>query len=84
MTNGGSAPRMLCLDDYFMTEIEKTETDPESGKKITKMVSICQQNEKNSECEFKVIPRIPYLRQNPGFKKEKIQLHLNVFYRKIY
>lgn len=39
MENGGSAPRMLCLDDYFMVEGEKTERDPESGKTIKVKVS---------------------------------------------
>ncbi|CAG2247265.1 YLPM1 [Mytilus edulis] len=36
--HGGGAPRMLCLDDYFMTEVEKTEKDPETGKKVKKKV----------------------------------------------
>lgn len=31
---------MLCLDDYFMTEVEKTEKDPETGKKVKKNVRI--------------------------------------------
>ncbi|XP_022097864.1 uncharacterized protein LOC110983167 isoform X2 [Acanthaster planci] len=31
---GGQVPRMLCLDDYFMTEVERMETDPETGKKF--------------------------------------------------
>ncbi|CAJ0949364.1 unnamed protein product [Ranitomeya imitator] len=35
---GGSAPRVLSLDDYFMTEVEKVEKDPESGKKVVKKV----------------------------------------------
>ena len=39
MANGGSAPRMLCLDDYFMTEVEKTVRDPDSGKMVKKTVS---------------------------------------------
>lgn len=33
---GGSAPRILSLDDYFMVETETEETDPESGRKVTK------------------------------------------------
>ena len=37
--NGGTAPRMLCLDDYFITEVEKIVND-DSGKKVKKMVSI--------------------------------------------
>ena len=32
--NGGSAPRMLCLDDYFMLESEKVKKDPETGKNV--------------------------------------------------
>ncbi|KAK3093812.1 hypothetical protein FSP39_020514 [Pinctada imbricata] len=36
--HGGGAPRMLCLDDYFMVEQEKTERDPETGKKVKKKV----------------------------------------------
>ncbi|XP_077862500.1 YLP motif-containing protein 1-like [Saccoglossus kowalevskii] len=33
-----SNPRMLCLDDYFMTEVDKSERDPETGKQIRKKV----------------------------------------------
>ena len=40
MANGGTAPRMLCLDDYFVVEVEKVVTDPETGKKIKRMVSV--------------------------------------------
>jgi len=40
VANGGTAPRMLCLDDYFVVEVEKVVTDPESGKKVKKMVII--------------------------------------------
>ena len=36
---GGSAPRILALDDYFMVEVEKEEKDPETGRKvITKVI----------------------------------------------
>ncbi|XP_066463773.1 YLP motif-containing protein 1 isoform X2 [Eleutherodactylus coqui] len=35
---GGSAPRVLSLDDYFMTEVEKVDKDPESGKKVIRKV----------------------------------------------
>jgi len=38
VANGGTAPRMLCLDDYFVVEVERVVTDPESGKKVKKMV----------------------------------------------
>ncbi|XP_041468009.1 YLP motif-containing protein 1-like isoform X2 [Lytechinus variegatus] len=34
--NRGPSPRMLCLDDYFMSEKEKTEKDPETGKMVKK------------------------------------------------
>nr|DBA14581.1 TPA: hypothetical protein GDO54_005528 [Pyxicephalus adspersus]DBA14582.1 TPA: hypothetical protein GDO54_005528 [Pyxicephalus adspersus] len=36
--HGGSAPRVLSLDDYFITEVEKVEKDPESGKKVKRKV----------------------------------------------
>nr|CAD7412961.1 unnamed protein product [Timema cristinae] len=35
---GGSAPRILSLDDYFMVEVEKEDKDPETGRKITTKV----------------------------------------------
>ncbi|KAL0967067.1 hypothetical protein UPYG_G00247400 [Umbra pygmaea] len=31
---GGAPPRVLGLDDYFMTEVEKMEKDPETGKRF--------------------------------------------------
>ncbi|KAL7888676.1 hypothetical protein AOLI_G00036500 [Acnodon oligacanthus] len=31
---GGAPPRVLGLDDYFMTEVEKEERDPDTGKRI--------------------------------------------------
>lgn len=31
---GGAPPRVLSLDDYFMTEVEKVRKDPESGKNV--------------------------------------------------
>ncbi|XP_058235743.1 YLP motif-containing protein 1 isoform X1 [Hemibagrus wyckioides] len=31
---GGAPPRVLGLDDYFMTEVEKEEKDPDTGKRI--------------------------------------------------
>lgn len=39
VANGGTAPRMLCLDDYFMVETEKMVEDAETRKKTKKMVS---------------------------------------------
>ena len=39
MSKGGGAPRMLCLDDYFMIEVDKIEKDPDSGKRMKKKVS---------------------------------------------
>ena len=35
---GAHAPRILALDDYFLMEVEKTEKDPDTGKKIKKKV----------------------------------------------
>jgi len=35
---GGQAPRILSLDDYFMTEVTKTEIDPETNKMVEKKV----------------------------------------------
>ncbi|XP_070705299.1 YLP motif-containing protein 1 [Pempheris klunzingeri] len=31
---GGAPPRVLVLDDYFMTEVEKVEKDPDTGKRV--------------------------------------------------
>ncbi|XP_011610360.2 YLP motif-containing protein 1 isoform X3 [Takifugu rubripes] len=31
---GGAPPRVLVLDDYFMTEVEKVEKDPDTGRKV--------------------------------------------------
>ncbi|XP_028296052.1 YLP motif-containing protein 1 isoform X2 [Gouania willdenowi] len=31
---GGAPPRVLVLDDYFMTEVEKTQKDPDTGKRV--------------------------------------------------
>ncbi|XP_056619828.1 YLP motif-containing protein 1 isoform X3 [Triplophysa dalaica] len=31
---GGAPPRVLGLDDYFMTEVEKVEKDPDTGKRV--------------------------------------------------
>lgn len=30
---------MLCMDDYFMVEVEKVEKDPETNKMVKKKVS---------------------------------------------
>ena len=38
MSNGGVSPRMLCLDDYFMVDVDKTEKDPETGKMVKRTV----------------------------------------------
>jgi len=37
---GGQAPRILSLDDYFMTEVTKIEIDPESNKKVERKVTL--------------------------------------------
>lgn len=31
---GGVPPRVLCLDDYFMQEVEVNDLDPDTGKKV--------------------------------------------------
>lgn len=31
---GGVPPRVLCLDDYFMQEVEVNDVDPDTGKKV--------------------------------------------------
>lgn len=31
---GGSAPRILNIDDYFTTDIDEEKTCPETGKKV--------------------------------------------------
>ncbi|KAM9840266.1 uncharacterized protein ylpm1 [Aulostomus maculatus] len=35
---GGAPPRVLVLDDYFMTEVEKVEKDPDTGKRVKNKV----------------------------------------------
>lgn len=35
---GGQAPRILSLDDYFMTEVTKMEIDPETNQKVERKV----------------------------------------------
>lgn len=31
---GGAPPRVIVLDDYFMTEVEKVEKDPDTGRRV--------------------------------------------------
>ena len=38
MNYGAPAPRLLSLDSYFLTEVEKMERDPETGRRVKKMV----------------------------------------------
>ncbi|CAJ1078091.1 YLP motif-containing protein 1 isoform X3 [Xyrichtys novacula] len=35
---GGAPPRVLVLDDYFMTEVEKVQKDPDTGKRVKNKV----------------------------------------------
>ncbi|XP_076004812.1 uncharacterized protein ylpm1 isoform X2 [Genypterus blacodes] len=37
---GGAPPRVLVLDDYFMTEVEKVEKDPDTGKRVKRKVLV--------------------------------------------
>ena len=32
------APRLLSIDSYFLTEVEKTEKDPETGRRVKRRV----------------------------------------------
>lgn len=32
--NGGSAPRILSMDDYFMSETEVSIEDPDTGRRV--------------------------------------------------
>lgn len=36
---GGAPPRVLVLDDYFMTEVEKVEKDPDTGRRVKTKVN---------------------------------------------
>jgi pantothenate kinase-related protein Tda10 len=38
--NGGNAPRILSLDDYFMAEVEKEVQDPETGRRVKSKVPL--------------------------------------------
>jgi len=42
---GGAPPRVLVLDDYFMTETEKVQKDPDTGKRVKNKVSDIQQRQ---------------------------------------
>ncbi|XP_063758061.1 YLP motif-containing protein 1 isoform X2 [Eleginops maclovinus] len=35
---GGAPPRVLVLDDYFMTEVEKVEKDPDTGRRVKRKI----------------------------------------------
>lgn len=37
--NGGNPPRILSLDDYFMTEVETDVQDPETGRRVKSKVN---------------------------------------------
>lgn len=39
MDCGGAPPRVLGLDDYFMTEVEKVKKDPDTGRGVKTKVS---------------------------------------------
>lgn len=46
---GGAPPRVLVLDDYFMTEVEKVEKDPDTGRRVKRKVSLtCSKTSENS------------------------------------
>ncbi len=58
MSNGGSAPRILSIDDYFMTEHDVTVKDSDTGRTTTKTVHVTpnwtvpQQESMNYDKEF--------------------------------
>ncbi|MQL70616.1 hypothetical protein Taro_002941, partial [Colocasia esculenta] len=55
--NGGNAPRIHCMDDYFMTEVEKVEeSDGSKGKKqITrKVMEFCYEPEMEERSGYEV------------------------------
>lgn len=37
-SQGGATPRILSLDPYFLTEVEKTEKDPDTGRRVKRKV----------------------------------------------
>lgn len=43
---GGTPPRVLVLDDYYMTEVEKVEKDPDTGRRVKTKVSLTRLNNK--------------------------------------
>lgn len=50
MECGGAPPRVLVLDDYFMTEVEKVEKDPDTGRRIKTKVSF--QNKEKRRVQY--------------------------------
>lgn len=38
ISHNAPAPRLLSLDSYFLSEVEKTEKDPETGRRVKKRV----------------------------------------------
>ena len=38
--NGGAAPRVMSIDDYFMVENDKMEKDPDTGRIVKKTVRV--------------------------------------------
>ena len=38
VAQGGAAPRLMSIDDYFVVENEKMEKDPDTGKIVKKTV----------------------------------------------
>lgn len=45
MENGGKAPRILSLDNYFITEVEKKEKDPVTGAQKTVTSTVYEYDE---------------------------------------
>lgn len=58
---GGAPPRVLVLDDYFMTEVEKVEKDPDTGRRVKNKVSpTCNNNSSAAKVVLKSAWHIYY------------------------
>jgi YLP motif-containing protein 1 len=42
---GGSSPRILCLDDYFMTEVDEITKCPDTGRRIVQKKTVYEYEE---------------------------------------
>ncbi|XP_022180769.1 uncharacterized protein LOC111040974 isoform X2 [Myzus persicae] len=68
---GGQAPRILSLDDYFMTEVTKMEIDPETNKKVEKKVMEYEHDSANEN-----LYRISFIK---AFKKKILENYFSFY-----